>query len=304
MTYNLIMTNTKLVLLGTGTPNAEMNHSGPCSAIVVNDQAYLVDFGPGCVRQASKAYFQGIEALRVDKLNIAFCTHLHTDHTVGLADLIFTPWVLERKEPLQLFGPVGLKDMCKHIEEAYVKDLDMRLNGDEPANLTGYKTNVTELKEGIQDYGIIYEDNNVKVNAFTVKHGKLQSLAYKFISDDKTIVISGDTCPLEIMIDKSKDVDILLHECEYTEGLKSRSEQWQIYHKNVHTLSTDLGEMCSIAKPKKLVTYHRIYHMNMMDNSLDLENEIEIRNNKIIQEIKDGGFDGTIINGNDLDVIE
>ena len=48
---------TKLVLLGTGTPNACPNANGPSSAVVVGDRAYLVDFGPGVVRQASAAYF-------------------------------------------------------------------------------------------------------------------------------------------------------------------------------------------------------------------------------------------------------
>ncbi|MFR3284903.1 MAG: MBL fold metallo-hydrolase [Clostridium fessum] len=85
------MMETKLVLLGTGTPNACPNASGPSSAVVVGDRAYLVDFGPGVVRQAAKAYQQGIDALRPDRLMIAFCTHLHTDHTTGYPDLIFYP---------------------------------------------------------------------------------------------------------------------------------------------------------------------------------------------------------------------
>ena len=68
------MMETKLVLLGTGTPNACPNASGPSSAVVVGDRAYLVDFGPGVVRQAAKAYQQGIDALRPDRLMIAFCT--------------------------------------------------------------------------------------------------------------------------------------------------------------------------------------------------------------------------------------
>ena len=80
------MMETKLVLLGTGTPNACPNASGPSSAVVVGDRAYLVDFGPGVVRQAAKAYQQGIDALRPDRLMIAFCTHLHTDHTAGYPD--------------------------------------------------------------------------------------------------------------------------------------------------------------------------------------------------------------------------
>ena len=296
------MKNTKLVLLGTGTPNACPDHSGPASAVIVNNKAYLIDFGPGVVRQASRAYFKGIDALRPDRLDIAFCTHLHTDHTTGLSDLIYTPWVLEREKPLKLYGPAGLSDMAHHIEKAYSADLDMRLNGDEPANPTGYKTEVTELQPGREDYGIIYEDENVRVNAFTVKHGRLQSLAYRFMTDEEIIVISGDTAPVPIMIEKAINADILLHECQYEQGLSARTPQWQIYHRNVHTMSTDLAHIAIKARPALVVTYHRIYHMNILDNTIDLNKEMEIRNEKILQEIRSAGYDGPVINGQDLDV--
>lgn len=290
---------TKLVLLGTGTPNACPYNSGPSSAIIVNDRAYIVDFGPGVVRQCSKAYFNGIKQLHPTNLNIAFCTHLHSDHTTGLPDLIFTPWVLEREKPLELIGPLGLKDMADNIEKAYKLDIDMRINGNEPANLTGYKTIVKEIEPGKKDYGLIYQDENVKVEAFSVSHGNLQSLAYKFISADKTILISGDSKPLPIMIEKAKDVDILLHEVQYTKELSTRDKDWQEYHKNVHTLSIDLADIAKKAKPKLLVTYHRIYHMDIF--SKDLE-EMKIRDEEIIKEIKAAGFDGKVVNGQDLDV--
>lgn len=92
------MMETKLVLLGTGTPNAcRMPAVRPLRSLLAT-RAYLVDFGPGVVRQAAKAYQNGIDALRPDRLVTAFCTHLHTDHTAGYPDLIFTPWVLERKD--------------------------------------------------------------------------------------------------------------------------------------------------------------------------------------------------------------
>ena len=142
------------------------------------------------------------------------------------------------------------------------------------------------------------------MNAFTVNHGRLQSLAYKFITEDKTIVVSGDTCPVEIMKEKAKDADILLHECEYTKGLETRSEQWQIYHRNVHTLSVDLAKLAIVAKPKLLVTYHRIYHMNVFDRSFDLKQEMEIRKQAILKEIKDAGYNGKVVNGEDLDIFE
>ena len=48
-------TRTKVVLLGTGTPIPDPDRSGPATAIVVDDRAYLIDFGPGVVRRAEAA---------------------------------------------------------------------------------------------------------------------------------------------------------------------------------------------------------------------------------------------------------
>jgi hypothetical protein len=48
-------TQTKVVLLGTGTPRPFPDRSGPATALVVGQRAYLVDFGPGVVRRASAA---------------------------------------------------------------------------------------------------------------------------------------------------------------------------------------------------------------------------------------------------------
>lgn len=288
---------TKLVLLGTGTPNACPNASGPSTAVIVGDRSYLVDFGPGVVRQAAKAYQKCIDALRPDCLTVAFCTHLHTDHTAGYSDLIFTPWVLERKEPLKVFGPKGICEMTDYIEKAYAVDIDFRINGFEKANEEGYKVEAKEIQPGI-----IYQDDRVTVEAFPVSHGTLESYGFKFTTPDKVIVISGDTAPLEIVAEKAKDCDILLHEVEYTAGLSAREPKWQKYHQEVHTLSVDLAKIAQKARPKLLVTYHRIYHMEIQDNTVDVEAEIARRNEAILQEIKDAGYDGAVVNGLDLDI--
>ena len=294
---------TKLVLLGTGTPNACPNASGPSSAVVVDDRAYLIDFGPGVVRQASKAYFNGIDALRPDKLCIAFCTHLHSDHTVGYPDLIFTPWVLERNSPLRVFGPKGLQNMTEHIHKAYSADIDFRINGFERANENGYKVEVTEILPE-HTPSIVYQDELVSVEAFPVSHGTLTCYGYKFVTPDKTIVISGDTAPVDIIAQKAAGCDILLHETEYSQGILSREPKWQKYHREVHTLSTDLALIAKKAKPKLLVTYHRIYHMNILDNSKNLQSEMAKRDDAILNEIRSAGYDGYTVNGKDLDVFE
>ena len=130
---------TKIVLLGTGTPNAEPDRFGSAVAIVVNDTPYLIDCGSGIVRRANAACQSGVEALKVNKLCRLFITHLHSDHTTGYADLILTPWVLEREEPLQVYGPVGIKNMTNCIHAAYAEDIRVRLEGLEPINSEGYK---------------------------------------------------------------------------------------------------------------------------------------------------------------------
>lgn len=291
------MMETKLVLLGTGTPNACPDASGPSSAVVVGDRAYLVDFGPGVVRQAAKAYRNGIDALRPDRLVTAFCTHLHTDHTAGYPDLIFTPWVLERKEPLRLFGPKGIRDMTEHLLKAYKVDIDFRINGFEKANEVGYWVETQEITSGV-----IYRDDRVTVEAFPVSHGTLESYGFKFTTPDRVIVISGDTAPLEIVAEKAKGCDILLHEVEYTAGLAAREPKWQKYHREVHTLSVDLAEIAKKARPKLLVTYHRIYHMEIQDNTVDVGAEMARRNEAILEEIRNAGYEGPVVNGMDLDV--
>ncbi len=244
-------TTTQVVLLGTGTPNAEPDRSGPAVAIVVNDTPYIVDFGPGVVRQATAmAPSNGgsVTGLEPDKLAHAFLTHLHSDHTLGLPDLLLTPWVLERDRPLELFGPEGTRSMAEHILEAYDADIKYRLYGLEPANNRGWRVNVHEISEGI-----VFEDDNVKVEAFAVRHGTWpNAFGYRFTTPDRVIVISGDAAPDPTLENYAKDADILIHEVYSVEGFQRRDPYWQKYHSTNHTSSHELGEMASRAKPKLL----------------------------------------------------
>ena len=70
----------------------------------------------------------------------------------------------------------------------------------------------------------------------------------------------------------------------------------------MHTLSADLAEVAKKAQPKLLVTYHRIYHMNIQYNAIDVEAETRRRGDLILQEIRDAGYTGKVVNGEDLDV--
>ena len=93
---------TRVVILGTGTPIADPDRFGPSVAVVVGEESYLVDAGAGVVRRAAAAARNGIPALAASNLKRVFITHLHTDHTVGLPDLMFTPWQNGRAAPVEV----------------------------------------------------------------------------------------------------------------------------------------------------------------------------------------------------------
>ncbi len=267
---------TKLILLGTGTPNAEPSRSGPAAAVVVGEQPYVVDFGPGVVRRAVAA---GLDPKRLTR---AFLTHLHSDHTAGYPDLILTPWTLEREEPLEVYGPPGLQAMTERLLAAYEADIKERLGGLEPTNETGWRVEAHDVEPGA-----VYEDGNVAVEAFAVDHGSWDAYGYKVQTADRAIVISSDTAPTDIIVEKSRGCDILVHEVYSAAGFETLPPAWQKYHAAVHTSSRELAEIASRAEPKLLVLYHQL----LWGVSYD----------ELVAEVKES-YGGEVVSGRDLDV--
>ena len=281
--------DTKLIILGSGTPNPDPQRYGSGYAIVVNESAYIVDFGPGIVRRISAmspTWGGEFPSMELKKINIAFLTHIHSDHSGALADLILTPWIMGRDEPLKLYGPPGLDAMSKNITEAYIDDINYRLYGSQPANKLGYTTLVNEISED----GVVYKDENVKVMAFKNAHGDFKnSFGFLFITKDKKILLSGDTAVSENLKKYGKDLDILVHEVFSSETFINKTKDWQIYHQAHHTSSIDLGIIANELKPKKLVLSHILF-WGASDESL-------------LSDVKKN-FNGKTIIAKDLMVIE
>lgn len=274
----------QVVLLGTGTPNAEPDRAGSSLAIIVDGRPYLVDMGPGIVRRANAAYQAGIEALAMPNLTMAFLTHLHTDHTLGYADLIFTPWVLERHAPLTVYGPQGTQAMTDHLLAAYQADVRERTEGLEPANPSGYQVRVHEIEPGL-----VYEDERVCVVVFQANHGSWPAYGYRFESADRTVVVSGDTAPTDALVERYAGCDVLIHEVYSTAGLAARPPAWQRYHASVHTSTAELAAMAQAVQPGLLVLVHQLTW--------------GVGEDALIAEIRAAGYRGDVVSGRDLDVI-
>jgi ribonuclease BN (tRNA processing enzyme) len=275
---------TRVVLLGTGTPNADPDRDGPAVAVVVDETSYLVDFGVGVVRRAAAAERSGIKALAAANLTVAFATHLHSDHTLGLADLILTPWILDRPAPLTLYGPRGLRSMARHLVAAYADDIRIRTHGGEPPHRYDPRlVTIHEIKPGV-----VYRDERVTVTAFAVPHGSWpQAFGYHFQTPDRTIVISGDTGPGARIDEQCRRCDVLVHEVYSDAGFAKRPPEWQAYHSRYHTSARELGAIASRAQPALLVLYHQLMWSSTEEALLE-----EVRS----------AYDGKVVSAHDLDV--
>ena len=258
---------TKLIVLGSGTPNPDPNRAGSAYAVVVNETPYLIDFGPGVIRRAaslSPPWGGKIEAMTVKNFEHAFLTHIHSDHSAGLADLLLTPWIMGRDKKLNLYGPKGLEQMASSTLEAFEDDINYRIYGTQPSNKMGYKFNFYLLTEGL-----IYEDENVSVEAFTVPHGSFDdAYGFRFTTEDKVIVFSGDTGPSKTLEKFAAGADILVHEVYSNAGFLKKTKDWQVYHQGHHTSTFEVGEIASRAKPKLLLLSHILFWGSTTDEIL------------------------------------
>ena len=283
---------TQIVLLGTGNPPVDPDRSGPATAIVVNDTPYLIDMGAGLVRRAKSAVVdKGVTGLDPLKLRVVFVTHLHSDHTVGYPDLWLTPWVLGRRAPLEVYGPVGIVPMTRHLMEAYrvdheVRTEDRRIYGGRTTE-EGHRINAHEIKPGV-----IYRDANVTVTAFRTNHG-MPSFGFRFDTPDRSIVISGDTTPIQATIDACNGCDILIHEVMTKDWLAKRPD-FVRYRERHHTTTDELVALATKARPRLLVLYHA---------SLSHRPSVDSERSSAATLLKEmSAYQGQIVVGRDLDV--
>ena len=274
---------TSVVLLGTGMPAPNHLAQGPATAVIAGGRIFLFDAGPGVVRQMEAA---GLP-YRGGPITGVFLTHLHSDHTLGLPDVIFTSWVMGRKDALRVIGPPGTRAMVGHIEAAWSEDIDVRTHGLEHNTPGGWRTDVRETRGGV-----VYDSAGVRIRAFPVKHGSWTwAFGYRVDTPGKSIVISGDTAPSDSLVAEATGVDVLVHEV-YPEAKlvtedRAGGEDWPRYMRSFHTSDRELGAIAVRAHPRLLVLTHMV---RMGGTDEDLE-----------KGIRTGGWKGPLAIGKDLD---
>ena len=286
---------TQVVMLGTGTPIPDPDRSGPAVAIVVDSVAYLFDAGAGVVRRASSAGRNGVKAFlprgastqssgqpspRFDRV---FLTHLHSDHTLGLADVIFTPWIQGRAAPLDIYGPLGTKRLVAGILDGNAEDIAERSSASGGPSRDGWKTVAHEIEEGM-----VFKDARITVRAFAVPHaGWKYAFGYRIETPDRTIVLSGDSRADSHTANECNGCDVLIHEVYSDSGFATIAPARQAYHAQAHTSATQLGDIATHARPGLLILYHQLF-FSASDETL-------------LREVR-SRFSGRVVSARDLDI--
>jgi ribonuclease Z len=224
--------------------------------------------------------------LPIDGPTAVFLTHLHSDHTLGLPDLILTSWVMGRSTPLRVFGPHGTKAMTDHILAAWAEDIDIRTNGLEHGRPGGQRVDAREIRAGVA-----YDSGGVKITAIAVPHGSWkEAYAYRIDTPRKSIVVSGDTRYSAELARAAAGVDVLIHEVYASANVQPESrpggDAWPKYMTSFHASDVEVGRVAAKAKPKLLVLYHIVGQWTAEE---------------LTAGVRKGGYRGKIVVANDLD---
>jgi ribonuclease BN (tRNA processing enzyme) len=323
-----VSADTRLVLLGTaGGPLPSPLRSGISQAVVVGERVYLVDCGSGVTRQLRRArLLKDLHAVFLTHL------HSDHDCDYFNLFLLGWP-ILQWNPPVRAYGPgsaghlpalpadappghripvvnpanptPGLLDLTHSEVEAHAYDVNVRMRSAGRADLTALvepaeiplppalgagPARVAPPMEPI----VVSEDDRARVTAVLVEHAPVfPAFAYRFDTDEGSVVISGDTSPCANLVALAQGADVLVHEVFADDGEASgEDEGWEARQREhhlvtAHTPLSEVGKVAAEAGARRLVLTHFIPG----DDALPDEHWI--------RGIA-GSFDGEVIAGGDL----
>lgn len=257
------------VTLGTmGGPLASSTRSQPANALVLGKDVYLVDVGDGTAEQLAKANLQ------LRQVRAIFISHLHFDHTGGLAAVLGLRYQLGVYDKLRIYGPPGTRDLVRGLMASM-----------EPAVQAGYGIEGEKIVP-LSDTAEVFELNggaNVAVDSFSVrtaqnthysfpvggeKDKRFKSLSFRFDLPGKSIVYTGDTGPSSDVEKLAADADIYVSEVidldatianihRSNPGFSGPALDGVIKHLSEHHVSPlQVGEMAKRAGVGRVVLTH------------------------------------------------
>lgn len=250
------MTSTIVTLTGTGVPHPSPGRAGPGVLVRHGDVALQFDAGRATTLRLAEA------GCRLSELDAVFVTHVHSDHVVGLPDLVMTRWIegtARAAGPLPIIAVEGLATrFCDRMLDAFGDDIALRVEHVQPApprvELSPFAlpTEPTEVWRSA--------DGEVAVDAVAVHHEPVrEAVAYRVRAGDRVVVVSGDTRVCDEVRDLARGADVLVHEACRSSAMRASIEGTPFEHIfEYHADSVALGGLAGAAEVGHLVLTHLI----------------------------------------------
>jgi len=203
----------EFVTLGTqGGPLANAVRSQPANALVLESGVYLVDVGDGAAGRLAAA------GIPLQRLKGVFISHLHFDHTGGLAAILGLRFQINAPGVLTVYGPPGTEEMVAGLVAS------MQPGAEAGYGVPGEQTpdpaamfSVVEIGDGakvdLEDFtATAVENSHYSFPKGSEFDQRFDSLSFRFDLPERSIVYTGDTGPSESVEKLAKGADLLVAE--------------------------------------------------------------------------------------------
>lgn len=257
------------ITLGTqGGPIPNAVRSQPANALVLNSGVYLVDVGDGAAGQLAAA------RIRLQRVKGVFISHLHFDHTGGLAALLGLRFQVNAPGVLTVYGPPGAKELVDGLVASMKPGAEAGYgvpgeHNPNPAEMVS----VVEIRDGakmeLEGFTVSAAENSHYSFPKGSEHDKrFDSLSFRFDLPQRSIVYTGDTGPSANVEKLAKGADLLVAEMIDLENtiaavkrvnpnMPEKALTDMARHLSDHHLTPQqVGEMANRAGVKKVVVTH------------------------------------------------
>ena len=283
-----------VAVCGSRAPLPSPNRAETCLLVQAGTSKFIIDSGEG---SAANLQRWGID---YTDLEAVILSHLHSDHISDMPEIQFQSWLGGRKEHLPVLGPVGTASTIEGFRLAY--ELDASYRSEHHGSILPIEAYGYDVVEFDGDSALIFENKDTKITAFRVDHSPVDpSYAFKVEYKDRSMVISGDTVALNVMVEYSKGVDVLLHDAlakpliQTMEKVADESDNKVLSKvlfdiQDYHATTVEVAEIAKKANVNLLVYYHLIpAPRNYVSEQMFLRGVSDIFSNYYVSE------DGTLV---------
>ena len=265
-----------VIILGSSAALPTSQRYPTAQALQVDEQVFLIDCAEGAQMQLRRY------KIKLRQIRAVFISHLHGDHVFGLPGLLSSLSLLDRTEPLDVFGPPYLEEWIAGYMKYFtppVFPLQFHtLTADEPEIIYEDKRMTVAcfpLKHRIPTWGYLFREKgkplNIRKDMIDFYHIPIRDIrAIKAGADYRTeegklipnrqlthppvpprsYAFCSDTFYFDKLPQMVKGVDLLYHEATYGNDGKSRAGE------TFHSTAEDAARVALAAQAGKLVIGH------------------------------------------------